>query len=90
MRRCEIHAENLQSDSVEVRRGLPPAPPEGYREAETDFFPYANSWIMGGCVILVGVDEPGDREQVEFCPQCRIAQRSWFEGRQSEEFWRPE
>ena len=89
MARCEVHDEELLGDRVEVRRGMPPAPPAGYFEAKERLFPHANSWIMGGCMVDDGIYPNDDVEDVDHCPKCRIAERSWFEGRQSEEFWQP-
>ena len=84
---CEIHNVELQNDNVEVRRGYPPAPPQGYDEAATELFPHANAWVLAGCVILDDLDEEDDYEQVQFCSQCRIAQKSWLDGREVEDFW---
>ncbi len=84
---CVTHGVRLESDIIKVRYGLPPAPPIGYFEAEETLFPYANSWKTGGCVIT---DEDGidQDDRVTFCPECRLAQKSWLEGEEVEDFWR--
>ncbi len=88
MKTCEVHGVDLQNDRVEVRGGFPPAPPEGYFEAKAGRFPHANSWVLVGCVI--DVDSWDDREEVDFCLQCRLAEKQWFSGRLAEGYWIPE
>ncbi|MEO6656329.1 MAG: hypothetical protein ABIO36_09635 [Pyrinomonadaceae bacterium] len=82
MKKCLLHGQILEKANVEVRAGLPPAPPEKYFEAEEALFPQANSFIMGGCL-----DDAGSENEVMFCCQCRTARRDWMLGRHVAEFW---
>jgi hypothetical protein len=85
VRKCRVHGTELKSGKQDVRRGEPPAPPEGYFAAIRELFPNAKSFEMGGC--LVGV-ELKDEKKVRFCPACREAEKDWQAGRRDvEDFW---
>ena len=86
MRKCRLHNVGLKFGTREIRRGLPPAPPDGYSEAEKGLFPNAKSFELAGC--LVGPDDP-QVSRVYFCPACRTAELEWHNNRDAENFWRP-
>ena len=81
---CKIHGVRLEPDEVPISYGLPPAPPRGYYEAMDEFFPNANSFVLGGCVI--SLDEISSKEL--FCSACRVAEKAWVESTEGlEDFW---
>jgi hypothetical protein len=84
--KCRVHGRKLLTDVAEIRSGMPPAPPDDYLEAVETFFPNANTWVMGGCVISF---PEVMTEAVEYCPDCRIALNGWWEGRSGDDFWTP-
>ena len=86
MRQCKLHNVELKFGKREIRRGFPPAPPEGFFEAEEALFPNAKSFEIGGC--SVSLDDVNEK-RVYFCPECRNAESDWHAGRDAEEFWRP-
>ena len=86
MRKCGLHNVGLKLGTREIRRGLPPAPPEGFFEAEETLFPNAKSFEIGGC--LVSPDDVNEK-RVYFCPECRKAELDWHAGRDVERFWQP-
>ena len=85
--KCEVHGLELLPDHVERRGGMPPAPPGDYLETAERFFPNANSWVLGGCVIPF--PEIETEEEVEYCPQCRKLEKSWWRAHRKDEFWTP-
>ena len=85
MKQCSKHGSDLLRGTVETRSGYPPAPPDGYFEAQEGLFPFANSWVMGGCVIDL---ESDGTESVDYCPECRAAEKAWQSENEMEEFWK--
>jgi hypothetical protein len=86
IQKCPVHGNYLQSGKIDIRYGYPPAPPLGYFEAQEELFPYAKSWEIGGCVIVI--DDSEDQTPVEFCSECRRAEKDWEAEHEMEEFWR--
>ncbi len=84
MRTCRIHNVPLNYGRAEIRRGYPPAPPEGYFDAEENLFPLARTFELGGCVVD---SDDKDEKRVRYCSVCREAQTKWLEGREVEDFW---
>ena len=88
MRRCRLHDVELRYGTKAVRRGMPPAPPQGFFDAEESLFPNAKFFEIGGCLIPEpGSAEAHDEKRVWYCTTCREAQRSWQTGREVEDFW---
>ena len=86
MRKCRLHNVELKNGKREIRRGFPPAPPDGLADAERTLFPNAKSFEIAGCVI--GPDDP-EESRVYFCPACREAESAWHTAHEGADFWRP-
>jgi hypothetical protein len=70
---CNVHHMPLIPDIVEIRYGLI-LYPEDYREARRPRFPNANTYVLGGCVVL----PDSKRTAITFyCPKCRKAAQDW-------------
>lgn len=83
--KCPLHGTALQSGSVRIAYGLIKGLP-GFFEAKKKAFPYANSVVLGGC--LVSKDSP-TTEEVKFCPQCRAAQKRWLVAHKAAPYFLP-
>lgn len=81
---CEVHHEVLIKDKVRIAYGLLGFlyDYEAYLKAKPQFFPHANSFYGGGCVI-----EPDSPEYVEvlYCQKCRAAGSVWVKENSREE-----
>ena len=89
MPKCRLHNVDLLFGKTVIRRGLPPAPPDGFFDAEGSLFPNARTFEIGGCVM----PEPGgpndrDEKRVRYCPSCRQAQKAWQLEREVDDFWK--
>ena len=71
--KCPLHGAALRTENVSIAYGLMGALP-GYFEAQKKTFPFANSVVLGGCI--VSKDSP-TTETVKFCPKCRAVQKRW-------------
>ena len=73
---CPVHAVKLKPGVVRIVYGLIRAEP-AYSEASRTRFPYARTFVSGGCF----VDYDRTEAKVEYCPECRTAQRGWQDSR---------
>ncbi len=72
---CERHDRPLLRGTAPVVYGLPNLYLEALAPRSREF-PHANSSVNHGCGVIE--ENPGT-EPVWFCPDCRAAERAWFE-----------
>jgi len=70
---CPVHGVDLRVGKVWIEYGLY-CFSDDFVEAQSARFPWANSRVMGGCIIRHGV--PG-RVDVKYCPECRESEKAY-------------
>jgi hypothetical protein len=73
---CPVHHVPLKKEKLEIAYGLIPDEPcnADRRKAAKQYFPFANSVVYGGCVILPNSPK---YEEVPYCPKCRELEKTW-------------
>ena len=74
---CRLHQASLLEGDAAVRYGLVRFPAD-YVAAKERLFPNSYSFVLGGC--RVSPTNPKTRK-VQYCPQCREAERAWQQAR---------
>jgi hypothetical protein len=73
---CPVHHVPLKKEKLEISYGLIPDEPCNVdrRKAAKQYFPFANSVVDGGCVILPNSPK---YQEVLYCPECREVEKTW-------------
>lgn len=71
--KCPVHNEILKKDTVKINYSLIKFK-EGYLEAKSKQFPFANTRFEGGDIV-----GKAKNAVVVYCDQCRLAQKKWTE-----------
>ncbi len=74
---CEVHHTQMQRTVVPIGYGyiLPDAQAQVRYEASKKAFPHAETWVAGGCCVMVGYS--ATNAVIYTCPECKKAASRW-------------
>jgi hypothetical protein len=78
---CPVHQHTLEARRVRITYGLVAGMPEDLRDVQRARFPFAQREVLGGCLIIIDVQDP-ERSSPEFadilvCGACNEAKARW-------------
>jgi hypothetical protein len=74
---CEVHRTQMKRTVVPIGYGyiLPDAQAQARYTASTNAFPHAETFVAGGCCIMVGYS--ATNAVIYTCPECKKAAARW-------------